>query len=352
MAVEDRTEDAGLSRLVFEEPYRFSFYRLVRLLLDLREGAASPGEGEPPGRETVRFRPALSLGFPDSDVESVERYEDAGAEIPVRYRITVNFFGLYGPASPMPNHFTEDLLWDGAEATGVRDFLDLFHHRFISFIYRAWLKYRYPVRYADGGTDPMTNRMLCLVGMGTPGMAAGTGFPLPLLLRGSGLLGGHARSAPALRGFLEDQFDGVPVAVESFRERTVPISPEQTLRLGGANARLGDSACLGESLIDRTGAFRVVLGPLDAEDALRFLPGREEFRRLTAFTRFFVTDPLDFDVALRVRPEHVPPLRLGGDGGQPLGEMSWILPRAEEEGFVVLSPRGYDPLDAPPGAAR
>ena len=344
MAVEDRTENADLNRLIFEEPYRFSFPQLVRLLLDRREGAAVPGEGGPPGRETVRFRPALSLGFPDADVASVERSEDASAEIPVRYQVTVNFFGLYGPSSPMPNHFTEDLLWDGIDAQGLRDFLDLFNHRLISFVYRSWVKYRYPVQYGAGGNDPFTDRMLCLVGLGTAGMKEALGIPFPLLLRGAGLLGGHARSASSLQGFLGDQFEGVPVEVESFRERTVPIPAEQILRLGSASALLGDSACLGERIQDRTGSFRVVLGPLDADEASRFLPGGEEFRRLVRLARYFVSDPLDFDVALRVKPEAVPPLRLGGDESRPLGEMSWIVPRGDEEGLVVLSTRSADPV--------
>ncbi len=352
MAVEDRTEDADLSRLIFEEPYRFSFPQLVRLLLDRREGAAAPGEGGPPGRETVRFRPALSLGFANSDVTAVDRSEDPSAEIPVRYRVTVNFFGLYGPSSPMPNHFTEGLLWDGVEAQGLRDFLDLFNHRFISFLYRGWVKYRYSEQYAADGGDSLTGRMLCLIGLGTPGMKEALGIPFPLLLRGAGLLGPHGRSAAALRGFLEDQFDEVPVAVETFRERITPIPREQLCRLGTGTARLGDSACLGESVLDHAGAFRLVLGPLDVAVAARFLPGRDAFRRLVRLTRYFVTDPLEFDVALRVKPETIPPLRLGGADDQPLGELSWIAPRGSEEGFVVLSTLGADPVIGATGPYR
>jgi type VI secretion system protein ImpH len=352
VAVEDRTEDADLSRLAFEEPYRFSFPQLVRLLLDLREGAAVPGEGGPPGRETVRFRPALSLGFADSDVSAVDRSEDLSAEIPVRYRVTVNFFGIYGPASPMPNHFTEDLLWDGIDAQALRDFLDLFNHRLTSFLYRGWLKYRYSFQYAPGATDPMSARMFSLIGLGTPGMKEALGIPLPLLLRGAGLLGGHARSAGALRGFLEDQFDGVPVAVETFHERTLPIPREQCARLGSGTARLGMTACLGERVIDHAGAFRVVLGPLGVADAARFLPGRDAFRHLVSLTRYFITDPLEFDLAIRVKPETIAPLRLGGAGDQPLGELSWIAHRGDVEGFVVLPVLDADPVSTPAGPSR
>ncbi len=347
MADEDRAEAPDLIGLILKESWRFSFFQLVRLLVDERGEAVAPGGEGPPSRETVRFRPSLGLGFAVSDVASVERYEIPGEEIPERYRVTINFFGLYGPASPLPNHFTEDLLWNGRDQDPVREFLDLFHHRMISFVWRAWAKYRHYVQYREEGRDAFTRRMLCLVGMGTPGAAEAAGVPAPLLLRGAGLVGGQPRSAAGLRSFLQDQFEAVAVEVRDFLERHVAIPVEQLFRLGSAAARLGEEACLGERLSDRGGAFRVVLGPVSAADARRFLPGREAFERLVRFTRFFVTDPLDFDVMLRVQGAEVPAFRLSADGGMPLGQLTWLTPTGEEEGRVVLSTRSADPLYAP-----
>ena len=59
--------------------------------------------------------------------------------------------GLYGPSSPLPNHYTEDVLWASADEDAARSFLDLFNHRLISLVFRAWEKYRQPFRFAQSG---------------------------------------------------------------------------------------------------------------------------------------------------------------------------------------------------------
>ncbi len=54
--------------------------------------------------DNVRIRPHLGLGFPQRDINHIER--DASG----RYRIEANFFGLYGVTSPLPTFYTEDLI--------------------------------------------------------------------------------------------------------------------------------------------------------------------------------------------------------------------------------------------------
>ena len=104
-----------LSERLLAESWRFSFFQLVRLLTDQRPGSVPPGGEGPACREAVRFRASASMGFPASDVASVEERPDPAGEGASRFLLTVNFFGLYGPASPMPNHFTEEILWAGAD---------------------------------------------------------------------------------------------------------------------------------------------------------------------------------------------------------------------------------------------
>ncbi len=341
MATPDRPGPALTERLLAESR-RFSFYQLVRLLLRERPDAVAPGGTGPPAREALRFRPHASMGFAASDVEEVERIETQDGE---RYRVTVNFMGLYGPASPLPNHFTEEILWSAAESQGARDFLDLFHHRMISLLYRSWEKYRHPVSFDAGGSDVFTRRVFCLLGLGTAGMEGAVGVSCLPLLRVAGALGSRHRSAAGLEGFLRDQFHGVGVSVEPCLERTAPIPAEQLTRLGRGGSRLGEDACLGETLRDRRGAFRITLGPLqDAGQFRSFLPGGENLRRLVRLVRLYLADPLDFDVVLRLRAPAVPALRLRPAGDLPLGQMSWIAPRGREEGRGRLGVRELDPL--------
>jgi type VI secretion system protein ImpH len=340
----DRTADASLRERLLRESDRFSFFQLVRLLLREQEGAVAPGGDGPAAREAIRFRPAAHLGFAASDVQGVEVKEVPGAEIPTRFTVAVNFMGLYGPSSPMPNHFTEEILWAGVDGEGVRDFIDLFQHRLISFFYRSWEKYRYPIEFEAIGPDAVSRRFLCLAGLGTSGMAEAAGVPVVRLLRTAGLLATRHRSAAALEGLLRDHLAGVSITIESCVERDARIPAAQRIRLGQSASRLGDDACLGERLRDRAGSFRVAIGPMDGDAFRRFLPGGEDLERLVRLVRLFVTDPLDFDVALLLAPASVPPLRLAPQEGLGLGRMSWLAPREPREGRVVLSTRALDPL--------
>ena len=322
----------------------YSFFRLVGLLLRLREGAVAPGGSGPVRHETLRFRPNASMGFPSSDIDSVDQYELPGEEIPVRYRVTVNFMGLYGPASPMPNHFTEDMLWADNESTTQRDFLDLFHHRMISFVYRAWRKYRHSEHYERAGSDSTTAMYFGLIGLGTAGLKEVAPVPPLDLLRAAGLLGGGPRSAAGLSALLRDHFDDVPLRIESFLRRVVAVPPAQRSRLGQRGCTLGRDGILGERVPDRGTSFGVHLGPLDAAEFQRWLPGGERFVRLTRLVRFYLRDPLDFSLILRLKKEEMPALRLGEP--RPLGQMSWLLPTREEEGVVRVPTARWDPLRA------
>lgn len=321
------------------EGRRFSFFQIVQLLLREQDGAEAPGGVAAPSTERIRFRPALSLAFAATDVDRVERDGNG------RVMITINFLGLYGPASPLPNHFAEDLLQDGADAQPVRDFLDVFHHRVISLFYRSWEKYRHPLGYQRDGADPFSRRMLCLLGLGTSGMEPALGLPLAPLLKTAGALAERRRSAAGLEGFLRAHVPGIEVRVEPCVARRAAIPERQRLLLGGRAGRLGVEACLGETVPDRAGKFRVALGPLACEDYRRFLPGREALARLVRLTRLYVSEPLELEVVLSLRRGDAPAARLGGEDELPLGQMTWLSPPSGLEGRAAL---GEAMLRSPP----
>jgi type VI secretion system protein ImpH len=352
VATSDRS-GLALSERLLRESHRFEFFQLVQLLLREQADAVPPGGTGPALRENIRFRPSASLGFAASDVEGVKLTEPPDPAIPERFLVTVNFMGLYGPASPMPNHFTEDILWAGIEGDGARDFLDVFHHRIISFLYRAWEKYRHPVQFDPEPSDPFTRRMLCLMGLGTAGIAEGAGVELHPMLRTAGLLAARQRSAAGLEGFLRVHFDENRLRVEACLERRVRIPRALLMRLGQSGSRLGEDACLGEVVRDRSGAFRVVIGPLTLERFRRFLPSGEDLGRLVRLVRLYVSDPLDLKVVLRLQGREIPPFRLSPADDLPLGQLSWLAPPGREEGRVQIAIHHQEPpgrRSAPPPA--
>jgi type VI secretion system protein ImpH len=347
MAAEERAPVPDLIRRLLAEAPRIPFFELVRRIRSAEGGGAPPGQAGPAGEENLRFRPSTRLSFSPTDVDALEVLQEESDGVHPsrrRFRITVNFLGLYGPASPMPNHFSEELIWAGTEGARVRDFLDLFHHRLISFVFRVWERVRHPIVFDRTTPDPATRRATCLVGLGTEGMPEALGTsPLPLV-RAAGLLSCQHRSAAGLEALLRDHLNSeAPVAVESCVERRVRLRAGQCTRLGRIG-RLGADACLGEEIADLAGSFRVALGPLPRKRFSDFLPGREGMVRLAGLVRFFTPGFLDFDLRLRMRRGDAPACRLSPELGFPLGQMTWLLPRAEREEEVVVPARGSDPL--------
>ena len=347
MASPDRPRSPLIERLL-ERPREFSFFQLVKLLKRETPGAVLPGGPGPAERENLRFRPSLGIGFPPGDIHeltSLDTDEETGEAR--RWRVEVNFMGLYGPSSPMPTHFSEEFLWAaaaGTEADAAREFVDLFHHRIISFVFRAWLKYRHDEQFDAKALDDFSRRMLCLLGLGTAGMEKGAQLaPLPLL-RTAGLLADRHRSAAGLEQYLRAHLGLDTLRIRPCVESTAHVPRSQQLRLGRPSARLGDTAVLGEQMVDRAGTFRIEIGPTDVPSARRFLPGSPDLVKLVRLTRLYVHDPLKIELRLRIRAESVPPLRLTGRAQLGLGHLTWLSPGGRLEGQATVSLRPYDPL--------
>ena len=342
----------------------------MRLLEQLRPEAVPVGRAGPPGAEAVRFRAHQSLSFPPSVIHSLTP-PDGPDGVPA---LTVTFMGLTGPNGVLPRHYTELLLrlekdLRGPEKDALRDWLDLFNHRFISLFFRAWEKYRFDVGYArrrkrDAEPDPFTNGLLSLAGFGLPPLRDrlrvtavrldGRGQPQEQVLARvetlalanyAGLMSHRPRSRLGLEGLLLDYFR-LPVRVVQFQGEWLRIDADKQSRLGdGAGlARLGVTAVVGTRVWDVQGKVRIRLGPLTYAQYRELLPDRQPFRERKAFftlahlVRTYVGQELDFDVQLVLRAEEAPELQLpvGTEEGPQLGWNSWLpaqsFPRDLEEG--------------------
>lgn len=340
MAPHGRPTPADLRRDLRGDASSVSFFQLVTRILRQAPGSIPPGEGGPVAAEPLRFRPNDSLGFAARDIEALEWVDPRGDEVDEgdergRWRMTVNFHGLYGPSSPMPAALTEEILWHRDTHDPVRDFLDIFHHRAISFVYRAWRKYRHHVQFEPDPLDPATRRALCLAGLPDDAHAGATVDVLGVL-PDAGLLWDVRRSVGGLEGLLRDQFPGIRIRIEPARGRVVPIPEEQRARLARQGSTLGADATIGSQTFDLTGAFEVRLGPLSVEEYQSFFPGETRHTALTRLVTFYVADPLEFSIRLVLRGDEVPGVSLERDRRLGLGKLTFLSPSEPEDHEVVV----------------
>jgi type VI secretion system protein ImpH len=353
MAPTTGTANLCLMKALLEQPHRFAFFQLL-MLLQRYSGGAPLGRNGPVAEERIRLRPDLSLAFPTADVSSVEK-AGSGEDRP-RFLVTTALLGLYGVNSPLPTFYTEDLLWKETDQKTVRGFLDIFHHRILSLLFRCWEKYRYAVQYRPDGSDDFSLRMFCLAGLGSRERRAGTGLPAVHLLRYLGLITQTPHSASALSGILRDYFGLERAEITQCVERRVRVDPSQQNRLGRACCTLGRDCVLGGAVRDRTGMLAVAIGPLPLAGFLRFLPESEDYAAAVSLVRFWLRDPLDFHLRVTLRADEVPSARLSTTHPQRLGWTTWLTPSEHQDRSVVFrrppsrSPGPIPPWKMPAGA--
>jgi type VI secretion system protein ImpH len=336
--VEPRFEE--VAKLLRSEPWTFDFFHAVRLLEQFRAGRRAVGHFNDPAREVVRFGAHSSLAFPASSIQSLD------PERP-EWKMLVNFIGMTGPMGVLPRLYTV-AIQDRARIrdTTLRDFLDIFNHRVTSLFYRAWTKYRLPVRYQRGMDDQMSLALASIVGLGTPGLLQRQEIEDETYVWLSGLFGLQARSAVALEQALEDYFQ-VPAEVVQFVGAWCRLEGDSTCsfdEMEDPSEQLGLGAVVGDEVYDHQARVRVRLGPLSLAEYRRFLPGQPGYRRLRELTRFFSRDQTDFELQLILRRTDVPDPCLAGEpeaARVQLGWTTWMknrpdFPRDPEDTILFL----------------
>ncbi|MEM9666292.1 MAG: type VI secretion system baseplate subunit TssG [Bacteroidota bacterium] len=311
----------GVYARLFEEGEQFDFFQAALLLERLFADTPAPGTTPLWSQQRLKFRPHHVMGFPVSDVRSIEWKEHP---VPTA-RITATFLGLYGIDSPLPAPLHEDIALERQEGDVLRAFLDIFNHRLYSYFYRAWKKYRPALNYRPGTVDPHQRRLRALAGLATPGVQADGLGDLFSLLQLTGLgahLAPQTRNAEGLAVLIQEALGGVPVTVHEHVPRwvTIPERPQMG-REGGL--QLGVNTTIGLRIHDRAGKFRLEIGPLERKTYLALLPRGEKAAMLKALIRLYVPDYLDFDLEIKLRASDVPPLRLGDQQSQ-LGLMTCL----------------------------
>ena len=333
MARDERRNEPSVAAQLFREAYRFGFYQAVRLLEILRPGSQPLGEGADPSREPVRLRAAISLAFPPADLHELQEGQTSAPP-----ELTVNFLSLAGLHGPLPHPVTERILERTfRKDTALRDFLDLFHHRLLSLVYRVHRAHRLGMETGAPERHTFASYLYALLGLGTPGLRGRMAVPDRSLLRYTGLLHKSPRDAAGLVTLLSDTF-GVAVRCEPLVGAFRALDPGQCTTLGeeGQNRSLGVDTMLGGSVWDQQAGIHLVIGPLTFAQYKDFLPGGRRCVALCQLARFYLGPQLDLRVtALLAGPERPPLVLSSKQGSAALGWNTWLVGRGHRGAAVV-----------------
>lgn len=306
------------------------FFELLRRLEGegLRFGRAGGPAGEP-----ARLGQPARLAAATRDVARVVPGAPA--------RVEVEVLGLLGPEGPMPLHLTR-WVWERVsqrwyEAGGDRatsdtaalDFCNLLQHRMMALYWRAWADAQGAVHLDRPGAGRVGATLAALAGLGLPGQRtspeaqATEAVALDHASRLAWQVRGPERVARPLADLL-----GAKVAVVEFVASWLPIPPGLRTRLGGAHARLGRDAVVGDRMPSRTDRAELRVGPVGLPLYLRLA----DDRGLRARVRHLLLHLAGRDLAWDLRPvlaaEEVPEPRVGRVA---LGRTAWLPARASHD---------------------
>ncbi|MET4696830.1 type VI secretion system baseplate subunit TssG [Endozoicomonas lisbonensis] len=318
------------------KPQQFDFFQAVRLLEVIsrtdksrREKFASQPVAElaPPHKEFVHFHASPGLAFSATDIVRLKVQEQEQTPDPEnrhQWRMEVSFMGLVGSQGVLPQHYSETVLKElKARNRGLRDFLDLFHHRTLSLFYRAWVKYQLPVQFErqrrgsnQAGSDVYSQAIKSLAGLGLPGLQNRTSLSDDIAGGMAGLLGRSVPSAMALKSAIRHHF-GLQAEIEQFIGDWNAIPPDLQTRMPGPSNRykgvnnvLGRNVVLGQESWQVQSRFRIVLEPMPYRQYMDFLPGSRRLEALRSLVNMFAGHELDFDIHIQVKQQELQPLQL------------------------------------------
>jgi len=323
----------GVDDWLFAEPFAFEFLQAVRLL-EMRAQRVVPPHEEYAEDAVVRFRASFDLGFAPSEIRGLRRIAGGAPEM------TVAMFGTGGPDGPLPTSFTEEILDRlRQQDTALAAFLDVFHHRLVSLLYRIHKVHRIALVSVSPDRTPFARYMLSLVGLGLPALASQLEAPAAVL-RYAGLLAAAPRSAAGLAILLSDYF-GVPVDVCQFEGEWYTLDPDQCTHVGvaGRNNAIGQTAVVGTRVWIQDAGVRLRIGPLTAAQFGELLPGGVAHGALAEMVRVYAGADLKVRLQLLLRPEDLAQARLGQSR---IGWTGWLhttdVERPDDQVSVRLMP--------------
>lgn len=323
MAAADREPESDIIEKLLAKSSSFSFVQAVRLLLQAVSSNDPQEIGKPEFLDRhIRVRPELSLRFPGTDISKIEKI---GGH-PFTYLITATFLGLYGASSPLPTFYTEDLIDELNEDKSIqRDFIDIINYSIYPIFFKIWSKYRLFYKICEENDETVIHKIYCLLGLEDRQMR-NQFHNTEKYFRYAGLVLQFPRSAEGLIAVVEDCFNlKHRVRINQCVLRQVSIPKDQHSLLGVSSCTLGQDSVIGDTIMDITGKFQLVMGDADAGILHAFLPDKPLFQELKQLVNFYVNQPLEWEVLMELDGRHIETAQPGNTTWSNLGWNTWLI---------------------------
>jgi len=282
-----------------EAPRRLGLFRALRRIENRRRELPRIGHATVPADDPVRLGQDPTLAFEGASIVS---WDESRAAV----RIAVSPFGMFGPNGPLPLHLTEHAYQRNQHHRdeSFARFADIFHHRLLTYFYRAWADAQPTVSYDRPDADSFADHLSRLIGERPAASDATARDVGHLLLRAAGHLSSTTRHPEGLAKLVTAVF-GVPARVDEFVGAWLPIPEEYCWRIDAAPIPgeqpmgvLGLTTRVGTEVWDRLGKFRVVLGPLSPEVHESFQLGQPALAQLVAIVQRYAGTELIWELRL------------------------------------------------------
>lgn len=376
MGADDRLPAAALIARLIANPQGFELFQAISLLERAMPHARPLGRGNGAG-EGVRLSGFVSLAFEPSDVHGVQRGEsprlpsarEREAQDAPRgqehehdhdyaqdhghahdrqtraYTLSTPVLTLAGANGPLPMPFTEMVLEGRARRDfATADLLDIFNHRFLSFLYRSRKKHAPGLNWHSPHASALAACLDALSNLGLYGALRGP-HEERLWMRHAGLLSAAPRSMTGLLALLSDRL-GMPVRGVQFVGGWRQIDATDALRLarvGSRAPRLGGQSVLGRRAWDQAAGIRIEFSDLSRERFAALLPGGRDHALAQWLIQCYVQQDFDVEFVLKLAPQRVS-CALGGPHAARLGWTSWVAggrPGAQEHSATLDTARTH-----------
>lgn len=331
-----RNEAYFVDQQLLEKPYDFGFFQAIRLLECANPEKPLLGRGFKPSEDPVRLDQGVSLSFAPSTITAYEYRK--GYSVP---HLSSVFFGLFGPNGALPTHLTEyacQRIKHHKDPTFV-GFVNIFQHRMLSLIYRAWANAQPTVNYDRPDEDRFKNYVGSLLGIGTESNQNRDDVSDLLKLHYAGHFSCKTNHPEGLASIIIGYFL-LAVEIEEYIGEWLNVPDDSLCRLGESEytGLLGSTVILGSQIWSRQNKFRIILGSMGIEQYRQMLPGGESLKRLISIVKNYIGIELNWDVQLILKENEVPETCL--DNTAQLGWTTWLGQRKSllDAKDLVLNP--------------